>query len=118
MVSSDRSRRARQRSKRVDRGHVLRQEDLHFPLGGDRFRPALEDVLQVLVVELGVEPATKEWRQVLEEARERWRHTQLRAAVRDNPQAAAETLVDEFGYKILPPPDGTPHKNTDQLRRL
>jgi hypothetical protein len=29
---------------------------LHFPVGGTRFRPCLEDVLEMLIVELGVDP--------------------------------------------------------------
>jgi hypothetical protein len=41
--------------------------DLHFPVGGSRFRPSLEDVLDMLVRELGVdhEPG---WRDALARA--------------------------------------------------
>jgi hypothetical protein len=34
---------------------VPAMRELHFPVGGPRFRPCLEDVLEMLVVELGVD---------------------------------------------------------------
>src|SRR5699024_11564477 len=86
------SRIARQREAKSDRGKRLhRSEDLHFPLGGDRFRPALEDVLQFLITQLGVR-AEEHWRDAVRESRRTWRGRQLASAVRDNPAGAASAL--------------------------
>lgn len=72
--------------------------DLHFPMGGDRFRPCLEDVLQMLLVEFGIdaEPGAP---RALEDGRQRWRHRQVAAATRDDPEAAAAALRD-LGYQV------------------
>ena len=40
---------------RAEAREVPRMADLHFPVGGHRFRPCLEDVLEMLVTELGVD---------------------------------------------------------------
>jgi hypothetical protein len=102
-VGGSATRRGRRRQQEIARsGREPRQGDFHFPLGGDRFRPSLEDVLQVLVDELGVQ-AQPGWREALKAGRKKWRDTQLRAAVRDNPRTAAEALVEEFGYTVTPP---------------
>lgn len=71
---------------------------LHLPLGGPRFRPALEDVLEMLVVEFGIDCALG-WQSSLREGRSLWRDTQLRAAISDNPGAAVEA-IQEMGYKV------------------
>lgn len=64
---------------------------IHFPLGGDRFRPCVEDVLHMLVEEFGIDvkPA---WREAIDAGRARWRAVQLASAVRDNLEVAAEEL--------------------------
>lgn len=77
---------------------------LHFPLGGERFRPCLEDVLQFLIEEVGVD-AVHGWRNVVETGRSRWRAMQLRSAVRDSPADAASTL-ESLGYQVIPPDPG------------
>lgn len=76
----------------------LRAAQLHLPLGGPRFRPALEDVLEMLVVELAIDCA-RGWRESLREGRSLWRDTQLRAAVADNTGAAVEAL-EELGFVV------------------
>lgn len=92
------SRRARRRLKGTDK--VPHLSSLHFPLGGARFRPALEDVLQMLIEEFGVQ-ASEGWRTVVEDGREEWRLLQLKSAVRDDLETAASVLRDN-GYEVRP----------------
>jgi hypothetical protein len=75
---------------------------LHLPLGGERFRPCLEDVLEFVIVELGVDRHAATWRTAVEDGREAWRRKQLASAVRDSPDQAAKTLVG-LGYEVTPP---------------
>lgn len=95
--------RARRRSRDDD---VPRMSDLHFPVGGPRFRPCLEDVLEMLVCELGVD-CTSEGRATLREERADWRRLQVAVVVRDAPESAASTLAS-LGYSVSPPSDGHP----------
>jgi hypothetical protein len=64
---------------------------LHLPVGGRRYRPTLEDVIEFLVTEKLAEPRDG-WRAVVDAQRCHWETIQLKAAVRRNPQAAAEVL--------------------------
>lgn len=72
---------------------------LHFPVGGTRYRPCLEDVLEMLIVEFDIELATgrRAALSMLRDTRAGWRERQLKSAVRDNPQAAIEAL-QALGY--------------------
>ncbi|GLZ01619.1 hypothetical protein [Actinoplanes sp. NBRC 103695] len=65
--------------------------ELHFPVGGRRFRPALEDVLEFLIDEQLIN-AKDDWRERLSETREEFRDIQLKAAIRQNPQLARDVL--------------------------
>ncbi|CAG7844409.1 hypothetical protein USB125703_00640 [Pseudoclavibacter triregionum] len=94
------SRRARQRV--ADPTKIAALKAIHFPVGGARLRPALEDVLEMLVEEFGVEPADPDWRRRLQDGRERWRRIQLKALVRDAPDSAAEALR-ALGYAVAEP---------------
>jgi hypothetical protein len=94
---------------------VPRLNELHFPLGGHRFRPCLEDVLEMLVTEFGVDSTAKQLRE-LTAGRERWRRKQLRSVVRDAPLEAVEVLRT-MGYTVdwnggTPPP----RENVARLR--
>lgn len=103
MVNAGPSNRGRRRAKEIAKfGRVPRLADLHFPLGGHRFRPALEDVLEMLIVEFGVDPLTSDWRTDLERGRARYRVSQLRAAASDDLEAVAD-LLEERGYSIERP---------------
>lgn len=93
--------RGRARASDVRRGRVPRVATLHFPLGGHRFRPAFEDVLEMLVREFGLDTRDG-WREGLDEGRRRWREVQLRAAVRDDPASAAAVLGD-LGWSVVAP---------------
>lgn len=64
---------------------------VHIPVGGRRFRPCLEDVVEFAVVELGVD-AKAGWQDALGAGREKWHRIQLAAAVRDDRETAAEVL--------------------------
>lgn len=86
----------------VEKPHDL--SSLHFPVGGERFRPCLEDVLQFLVLECGVDAHT-DWQGAVHTGRESWRRRQLAAAVRDAPEEAARAL-SEAGWTLASPEAG------------
>jgi hypothetical protein len=75
--------------------------EVHFPVGGRRFRPTLEDVIEMLVAE-GIAEPRDGWKDVVTVHREAWREKQLKAAVRKWPHWAAECLT-EHGYAVTPP---------------
>ncbi len=84
--------------KRLDGSRRL-LERLHLPVGGRRFRPTLEDLVEFLVREKLAE-AQPNWEGVLEESRAGFHEKQLRAAVRRNPEAAADQLRKQ-GYSVI-----------------
>lgn len=104
------TRRAR---RRADAVAVPAMRDLHFPVGGARFRPCLEDVLEMLVCELGVD-CDADGRVALAQGRLSWRRGQLRSSVRDSPEDAAKVLV-VLGYTVTPPVGGHPPMNAKRL---
>lgn len=115
VLSGEGSQRGKRRKEAVHRlGGVPRMSELHFPLGGIRFRPCVEDVLHMLVDEFGVGTPDNAL-EVLAAGREEWRRTQLRAAVRDCPQAAAEVLTG-MGCQVTPPEAGHPGDRHERLR--
>ncbi|GAB3757898.1 hypothetical protein GCM10027599_24540 [Yimella radicis] len=91
--------------------------NVHFPLGGPRMRPCVEDILHMLISEFGIrtEPDAQ---QVIEEGRARWRRRQIAASVRDAPLEAIRVLRDELGYAIEAPKGGPPVERTDRLTRF
>jgi hypothetical protein len=82
--------------------HAL--ESLHFPTGGARFRPCLEDLVEFLIRDCKF-AAKDGWSQAVREGRERWRRLQVRAIVRDIPSEAVSVL-EGLGYVIAAPPEG------------
>jgi len=101
--------------RRADEDAAPAMRELHFPVGGPRFRPCLEDVVEMLVCELGID-CPEGAREALRDSRETWRRQQLRSAVRDAPRDAAEVLA-VLGYTVTPPPSGGhPVDNLDRLR--
>jgi hypothetical protein len=74
---------------------------IHLPVGGRRFRPAVEDVLEALIVERLVDPKDG-WRSALDEKRKAFRKTQISAVVRRNHGTAIKEL-ERLGYTVLPP---------------
>ena len=80
--------------------------DLHFPVGGRRFRPCLEDLIEFCVLERLVTPR-QGWQDALELSRGRYREHQLQAAVRRNQDQAAAVLRRE-GWRVAEPDDEDP----------
>jgi hypothetical protein len=64
---------------------------LHLPVGGRRFRPAIEDVIEFLVVEKLADPRDG-WTDAVARHREEWERIQLRAAIRADPNTAWNVL--------------------------
>lgn len=64
---------------------------LHFPVGGRRYRPSLEDVIEFLVNERLVR-ARDGWKKALDSSREEFRDRQLCAAVGFRPDVAIGEL--------------------------
>lgn len=77
-------------------------QDIHFPAGGGRFRPTLEDFLLFL----DQEKIFTDWKEgyidVLQESRSKWEQIQARATTRRYPQEAAEVL-ERLGYRVILP---------------
>lgn len=92
-----------------------RLSELHLSTGGVRFRPGLEDVLELAIDDLDID-AKKGWREVLHQRREQWRLKQLSAAIHDSPETAVRVLKD-LDYKITLPGSGHPPPRPEHLRR-
>lgn len=98
------SRRARNRSKHTKQVNV---SDLHFPVGGTRFRPSLEDVLLMMIEEYGVVPENGSPTDAVEHLRSsmlEWRKSQARAVIRDMPTLAMDYFQSR-GFQLVPIPD-------------
>ncbi|MEH1129590.1 hypothetical protein [Micromonospora sp. CPCC 206061] len=74
---------------------------LHLPVGGKRYRPALEDILESLIAEEILDPKPG-WERILEETRAEFRRRQLRAAIRRDPDTAVAALRNR-GYTVIEP---------------
>lgn len=90
--------------------------DVHFPLGGPRMRPSLEDVIQMLMAEFAIQVSAGA-KEALDESRAEWRRKQIGSAVRDAPAEAGRVLTS-LGYSVTPPPDGEPAERVDKLMML
>lgn len=77
-------------------------EAVHFPNGGKRFRPSVEDFIEFLAQEGLVRDLHDGWKDVLDASRGEWMHRQTRAATRRHPEAAVEQLRD-MGYFVQQP---------------
>lgn len=108
------------RAKRRLSGKKLQLSTLHFPVGGARFRPCLEDVLQMLIEEFGVKTyggSVKSAIEHLSVAREQWRRDQVKTCVRDSPEDAA-LVLRALGYSVEPPQAGPAPARTDRLQAI
>ncbi|SDN84639.1 hypothetical protein SAMN05216355_11810 [Actinomyces ruminicola] len=88
---SDKARSQPSRKKDLDPASPRGLHMIHFPLGGMRFRPCLEDVLELIVKEFGIDTVDG-WSDALVEGRIAWRHIQLASAIRDDPDTARNAL--------------------------
>lgn len=115
MVATGKKGRGRSRIKQLDQpeGRVPRLSQIHFPVGGHRFRPCLEDVLEMVILEFGID-VKEGYRSAIAKGREQFRRIQLRAAVGDDPELAAEKLR-ELGF-IVSDPSPRPTVRTDRVR--
>lgn len=94
-----------------------RTDALHFPTGGHRFRPCLEDVLEALIADFKLDVA-EEGRGLLRRQRLTFRQRQLAAAVGDDAECAAQALR-ELGYDVtLNPDQEAPTSRHDRLEAL
>ena len=94
--------------------------DLHFPVGGTRFRPCLEDVLEMLIQEFRVDPLPDKETALLALAagRQDWRERQLRTSIRDNPAVAVDQ-VRRLGYSVgWEKDDPEPGRRDEHIRSL
>lgn len=90
---------------------AARMSRIHFPTGGHRFRPTLEDVLQMIEEEFGAVPGPT-WPEVLRANRVQWRRQQTAAAVSDCPSEAVRVL-EKLGYSVTEP-DGGPKPDREE----
>ena len=97
-------------------GRFPRLSEFHFPVGGDRYRPCLEDLISIAVTELGVRTKKGAWA-ALEEGRAEWRRRQLAAAVRDAPEIAAKALREE-GWSVRAGSGAGRHERTNRLQEI
>jgi hypothetical protein len=88
-------------------------ESLHIPMGGERFRPCLEDIIEFLIRDCGFKGDTG-WEQSIHDGRARWRRIQTRAVVRDSPASAVAEL-ESLGYQVIPPDEGERDERTHRL---
>ena len=65
--------------------------DIHFPVGGPRLRPTLEDLLEMLIHDLGIDHSDSAL-DALADARAGWRRDQARAIVGADQETAAQVL--------------------------
>ena len=86
-----------------------------LPVGGERYRPCMEDVLQFLVADCGVD-AVPDWEKAICEGCERWRLRQLATAIRDVPGETGRILA-ELGWTVTPPMQGQSTEQRQALRQ-
>lgn len=68
-------------------------ERMHLPVGGRRFRPTLEDIVEFLITEKLASPKPR-WETAVARGRESFRKKQLRAAIRRDPETARSALAE------------------------
>lgn len=64
---------------------------LHLPVGGRRFRPSIEDIVEFVIEEFHV-TTKQDWRDHVEQRRQKWREIQIAAAIRDLLRADPDRL--------------------------
>ncbi len=69
---------------------------LHLPVGGRRYRPTVEDVVEFLIVE-GLADGRPGWEQAVKRGREAFQRRQMLAAVRSDPEPVV-ALLRQLGH--------------------
>lgn len=85
--------------RRLGQTRIRGLESFHFPVGGRRFRPSLEDFIEFIESERLVLKLNKDARDVINKNRKEWLDIQLKAAVANEPEIAVEKLR-EMGYRV------------------
>jgi hypothetical protein len=80
--------------RRVVERPAVHLQRLHLPVGGRRFRPTLEDLIDFLIIEKLVTDCRPDWAEEVAAGRERFRRRQLMAVVRRDPESALESLCE------------------------
>ena len=83
------------------RPEEMQLQAIHFPFGGPRYRPTIEDVFEMLITEFDIdvdEGALK----AIKKSRILYFKRQLESAVLDSPEVAADTLRN-LGYRVESP---------------
>ncbi|MDE0268391.1 MAG: hypothetical protein OXI96_05055 [Acidimicrobiaceae bacterium] len=75
---------------------------LHFPVGGRRFRPTLEEFLLFLDREKLYTNFKMGWKPKVQESLQHWEEIQAAATVRRFPHTATHTL-EKLGYTVIAP---------------
>lgn len=96
--------RRRSVARRASAERAPQLSDVHFPVGGPRLRPTLEDFLEMLIHDLGVDHSPDALK-VLAQQRAVWRIDQARAVIASLPDVATEVLRSA-GYTVSPPNEG------------
>lgn len=98
----------------LEKGTFPTFSSLHFPVGGDRFRPGLEDVLQMAIYEFGID-AQPQWQQAIEQSRAECRTRQISALVCEFPDIAYQAL-SQNGYLDSGTPPQRPEREDTKSR--
>ncbi|WP_448720995.1 hypothetical protein [Microbacterium natoriense] len=88
---------------------------LHFPVGGARMRPGVDDLLEFLVKECAFD-SVGGWKGAIHESRARYRAIQARTIARDMQDEVADVLRGE-GWTVTPPADGVAEPGQKFLSR-
>lgn len=80
-----------------------RLSEIHFPVGGRRFRPTVEEFLRFLDREQLFSDWRSGWGEIVKTSLIEWERNQARATVRQHPDAATEQLR-RMGYEVIAPP--------------
>lgn len=88
---------------------------IHFPVGGARMRPGVDDFLEFLVTECGFDRQPT-WKSAIRASRERYRRLQAKTIARDMQSEVAEVLANE-GWTVSPPSGYEPQPNGNFLHR-
>ena len=98
---------------RLEHPNPHTMEALHIPMGGERFRPCLEDVVEFLIRDCGFSGSSG-WEETVRNGRAKWRRIQTGAVVRDSPESAAAEL-EAMGYQVNRPSAGPVQERIDRL---
>ena len=109
-------RRGKLHRRAAEGGKGARLADLHFPVGGHRFRPCLEDVIEMLWIEFGID-VKQTAKAAINEGRETWRSMQAKAAVADDPSSAVDELR-ALGFTVVPPDGDLSTRRLDRIHAI